>query len=413
MNNFDLQSISTDILIEYGLNPSWAFSLGTFITFIVYLVIGWILYKISNSVIRGIFKKVIRKTKNQFDDVLLKNKFPRYVAYFVPILFLYYLAPNLFEDETTFHLLVTRVLEILLIINILYTVKSLLKSTNDYLKLLPAFKDKPLDSYLQIVMIFLWLFGVIALFSILTGKNVGALFAALGAISAVLLFIFKDTILGFVASVQITVNDTVRIGDWITMKNHNADGNVLKITLSSVIVQNFDKTYTSIPTYKLVSDSFVNWRGMEESDGRRIKRSVLIKVSSVKFLTDIHIEKLKKLKLFEAFIQQRHKDVQEHNQKLGVESDDLINGRNLTNLGTFRYYIQYYLDAHQEVNSKMTLMCRQLAQTPKGIPIEIYAFSSDKVWVNYEAIMADIFDHLYASVAYFELECYEDKFSVE
>ena len=413
MDNFDLQNISIRLLTEYGLNPSWAFALGTIITLVIYLAISWLLFRISKSIIRRIFKGIIKKTKNQFDDVLLKNKFPRYVSSFVPILFLYYLAPNLFEDQTATHVLVTRVLEMLLILNVLYTIRSLLKSINGYLKLLPAFKDKPLDSYLQIVMIFLWLFGIIALFSILTGKNVGALFAALGAISAVLLFIFKDTILGFVASVQITVNDTVRIGDWITMKNHNADGNVLKITLSSVIVQNFDNTYTSIPTYKLVSDSFVNWRGMQESEGRRIKRSILIKVSSVKFLTDIDVEELKKLNLFEGFLQKRHKEVQEHNKKFGINPDDLINGRNLTNLGTFRYYIQYYLDAHKQVNSNMTLMCRQLAQTPKGIPIEIYAFTADKVWANYESIMADIFDHLYASTAYFELECYEDKYSTE
>ena len=411
MNKFDLQQLIAEFLEKYGVQSSIAEPLGTLITFALLLVVSWILFKVSRTVIRAIFKKIIRTTKNQFDDKLLKNKFPKFVSYFVPLLFLYYLVPNLNWSTEFFSVLLQRVTDILLILTGLYTVRSLLRSISDHLRTLPSFKDKPLDSYLQVVMIIMWLFGIIALFSVLTGKNVNALIAALGAISAVLLFVFKDTILGFVASVQITVNDTVRIGDWITMKNQYADGDVIKITLSSVIVQNFDKTYTSIPTYKLVSDSFVNWRGMEESSGRRIKRSILIKVSSVKFLTDKDVKNLRNLHLFGEFIENRQKEVAAYNQKLGIPTDDLINGRNLTNIGTFRYYIQYYLKSRRDVNQKMTLMCRQLAQTPKGIPIEVYAFSSDKIWVNYESIMSDLFDHIYASVKYFDLECYEDSFT--
>lgn len=415
MKDFNLQLIVAQFLTDKGFSETHASILATVFTLILFLILSYILFKISVAIIRTAFKKIIRRTSNKFDDMLLKNKFPKYVSYFVPLIFLQVFVPSLFSsEETLFWLNLTKkILDIFLIITALYTVRSLLRSTNDYLRHLPGFKDKPLDSYLQIVMIILYLFVVIALFSVLTGKNVGALLAALGAISAVLLFVFKDTILGFVASVQITVNDTVRIGDWITMKNQHADGDVVKITLSSVTVQNFDKTFTSIPTYKLISDSFINWRGMLESDGRRMKRSVLIKVSSVKFLTEKDVQKLKELHLFKEFIQKRHEEVTKYNQELGVPSDDLINGRNLTNIGTFRYYIQYYLDSHVEVNKQMTLMCRQLAQTPKGIPIEVYAFTSDKDWGNYESIMADIFDHIYASTKYFDLECYEDTFTTQ
>lgn len=415
MKDFNLQLLVTQFLTDKGFSETHASILATVFTLILFLILSYILFKVSITIIRTAFKKIIRRTSNKFDDMLLKNNFPKYVSYFAPLIFLQVFVPSLFESEETLFWfnLTKKILDIFLIITALYTVRSLLRSTNDYLRYLPGFKDKPLDSYLQIVMIVLYLFVIIALFSVLTGKNVGALLAALGAISAILLFIFKDTILGFVASVQITVNDTVRIGDWITMKNQHADGDVVKITLSSVTVQNFDKTFTSIPTYKLISESFINWRGMFESDGRRMKRSVLIKVSSVKFLTEKDVQKLTELHLFKEFIQKRNEEVTKHNQELGIPIDDLINGRNLTNIGTFRYYIQYYLDSHTEVNNQMTLMCRQLAQTPKGIPIEVYAFSSDKDWGNYESIMADIFDHIYASTKYFDLECYEDTFTTK
>ena len=256
-------------------------------------------------------------------------------------------------------------------------------------------------------MIVLWFIGGIIILSILTGTEIGTFLTTLGALSAVLLFVFKDTILGFVASVQITINDTVRIGDWISMPNSNADGTVMKISLSTVQIQNFDNTITSIPTYKLISDSFINWRGMSESSGRRIKRSLLIKVSSIRFLEEKEIELLKKINLMEGVIQEKDADIKSHNAVLNADKSLLINGRNLTNIGLFRNYTESYLQQHPMVNKNMTLMCRQLAPTPQGVPLEVYAFSKDKVWENYEFIVADIFDHLLASTQYFHLECFE------
>tara|TARA_B110000881_G_C18528283_1_gene491526 strand:- start:322 stop:1107 length:786 start_codon:yes stop_codon:yes gene_type:complete len=256
-------------------------------------------------------------------------------------------------------------------------------------------------------MIFIWFIGGIIILSLLTGKEVGVFLTTLGALSAVILLIFKDTLLGFVASIQITINDTVRIGDWITMNNSNGDGDVISISLSTVKIQNFDNTITTIPTYKLISDSFTNWRGMSDSDGRRIKRAILVKASSIKFLNDQEIEPLKKIELISSFISNREKEIKTHNNSLKTNKVKLINGRNLTNIGLFRAYIKEYLDQHSKVNKNMTIMCRQLAPTPTGIPLEIYAFITDKDWSIYESIVSDIFDHLLSALPNFKLENFE------
>ena len=313
------------------------------------------------------------------------------------------MIPELFETQDW----IENIFEALTVVVALALIRSLLKSLRDYLKTLSSFKDKPIDSYIQVIMIFLWFVGGIIILSILTGTQIGTFLTTLGALSAVLLFVFKDTILGFVASVQITINDTVRIGDWISMPNSNADGTVLKISLSTVQIQNFDNTITSIPTYKLISDSFINWRGMSESSGRRIKRSILIKVGSIRFLKENEIQPLKEIKLMNGVIQTKEDEIKSHNETSNVDKSLLINGRNITNIGLFRSYTEAFLNQHPMISKEMTLMCRQLAPTSQGIPIEVYAFSKDKDWVKYEGIVGDIFDHLLASTGYFHLECFE------
>ena len=245
------------------------------------------------------------------------------------------------------------------------------------------------------------------IFTLLSGKDIGTFLTTLGALSAVILLIFKDTILGFVASIQVTINDTVRIGDWITMNSANADGDVVEINLSTVKVRNFDNTITTIPTYKLVSDSFVNWRGMSESDGRRIKRSLFIRVSSIHFVNDQELQKLEKIERINPFILQRKKEIETENKANNIDKSLLLNGRNMTNIGLFRRYALAYLENHPQVNKNLTVMVRQLAPTPEGVPLEVYVFSKDKVWINYEQIMSDIFDHLLSATAYFDLECFE------
>ena len=256
-------------------------------------------------------------------------------------------------------------------------------------------------------MIFTWGIGIFFIVNTLTGYSTVSV-ASMSAASAIILLLFKDTILGFVASIQVTVNDMVRIGDWITFSKYGADGYVIEINLATVRVQNFDKTYTTIPTYSLTSDSFQNWRGMQESGGRRIKRAIHIKQNSVKFLTDKDIEEFKNIELIKPYLEHREKDNAEYNAKNNIDKSILINGKNQTNLGVFRKYIDAYLNENPAVNKDMFLMVRHLTPTEKGIPVEVYCFSKDKEWINYEHIQADIFDHLIAATSYFDLEVFEN-----
>ena len=362
---------------------------------------------ISRRILRSFFYKVSKNTKSKFDDFLLKNKVPSIIACFPPILLLFFSLDDILSKYPISLDFIQILLEVFGALITIIFVKRLLNSIKDYLKTLSNFRDKPIDSYIQVIMIFIWFFGIMVIFSIISGKDVGTFLATLGALSAVVLLIFKDTILGFVASIQVTVNDIVRIGDWITMKSYHADGDVIEINLSTVKVQNFDKTITSIPTYKLVSDSFINWRGMSESGGRRIKRSILIKVSSIKFLNDEKLTKLKEIERISSYITQRKEDIEKDNKDKGVNKKLLLNGRNMTNIGLFRRYALAYLKDHPQISQDLTVMVRQLAPSPEGVPLEIYVFVKDKVWVNYEKIMSDIFDHLLAAIPTFDLECFE------
>ena len=403
MQSPEISSVINKKLLENGLSENLAEISTTGILFLSYLLISILLFWFSRKIIIGFFAQISKKTKSTFDDILLSHKTPKLISYLPSLYLIHKLIPKLFSS----HQWLENIFEALTVVVALALTRALLKSLSDYLKTLDSFRDKPIDSYIQVIMIFLWFVGGIIILSILTGTEIGAFLTTLGALSAVLLFVFKDTILGFVASVQITVNDTVRIGDWISMPNNNADGTVISISLSTVQVQNFDITITSIPTYKLISDSFINWRGMSDSPGRRIKRSLLIKVSSIRFLKDKELSQLKKIKLLSEFIQTKEEDIKTHNFNSKADKSLLINGRNLTNIGLFRNYTEAYLEQHPMLNKDMTMMCRQLAPTSQGIPIEIYVFSKDKDWKNYEYIVADIFDHLLASTKYFHLECFE------
>ena len=314
---------------------------------------------------------------------------------------------KIFEDYNSFSLGISKFIEFTFILISILIVRSFLFTLRDYSKSHSQFKNKPIDSYVQVFLIIIWFVGIVMILSLLTGKNIGTFLTTIGAFSAIILLIFKDTILGFVASIQITINDTVRIGDWITMSSSGADGDVISISLSSVKVQNFDKTITTIPTYKLISDSFINWRGMSDSDGRRIKRSLLIKPSSIRFLSENEINNLRNIDIIKDYIDIRQKEIVNYNSSNKTNKDLMINGRNMTNLGIFRRYAETYLEKHPLINKDMMIMCRQLDPTSQGIPVEVYVFSKDKDWKKYEHLMSDIFDHLLASVNFFKLECFE------
>lgn len=394
-------------LIDNGFSSTVAKYLNMLILLIIVFVIIFCVDLIVRKILRSFSVRVARTTKTDFDNILITNKVPSNFAHIIPALIFYECITTIFSDFNYLRLLVDKFVQILIIILVIRMIQSVLNSIKDYLKKRPRFKDKPIDSYIQIFMIIAWLTGFVLTFAIIADKSIWDFLTALGAASALIILVFRDTILGFVASIQVSVNDMVRIGDWITFDKFGADGDVIEISLATVKVQNFDKTITTIPTYALISDSFKNWRGMMNSEGRRIKRALNIKMDSIKYLSIEDIEKLKQIQLIEPYLSRRQEKINTFNVDTNADKSLLLNGRNLTNIGVFRKYAQLYIEQHPAINKNMTIMVRQLAPTTQGLPIEIYAFSADKVWKNYEYIMADVFDHLLASIQYFDLKLFE------
>lgn len=396
-----------ECLLDLGISHGWSNAANVAILLFALVLFVFLIDFILRKLVLSSFAQFAKRSKTQFDDLLIKNKVPRNLAHIVPFLLAIEFAPMIFSDFPYLENLVEKVLWVFSIVLVLWLVRSILHSCKDYLKTLENFKQKPIDSYVQVFMIAVWVLGIISAVAILTQIKFVTFITSLGAVSAVILLIFKDTLLGFVASIQVSINDMVRIGDWITFEKYGADGDVVEISLATVKVQNFDKTITTIPTYALISDSFKNWRGMSDSGGRRIRRAINIKMKSIKYLTDADVERLKKIQILSEYLETRQKEIDAHNTKNSIDKTLAINGRNLTNLGVFRKYIETYVARHSAINKDMMIMARQLAPTTQGIPIEIYAFSSDKRWQNYEYIMADIFDHAIAAVPFFDLELFE------
>ncbi len=406
MNN-GLSRLLYHYLLETGMSEKLASYLNLLVLLVGGLILALFLDLVIWKVLRSVSLRLARKSKTNYDNFLVTNKVPRYLAHILPLSILFELRPYTFIDFEYAGNIANKILQIAFVVLTLLIVKSVFRSTNDYLKTKRRFRDKPMDSYIQVFMIFAWFIGILTIIAIITEVQIWKFFTALGAGSAVILLIFKDSILGLVASIQVSINDMVRIGDWITFEKYGADGGVIEITLATVKVQNFDMTITTIPTYSLISDSFKNWRGMQEAGGRRIKRALIISQKSVRFLTSEDVENLKKIQLIQPYLTTRNEQIQSYNTTNEINKELEINGRNLTNIGVFRKYVNDYLQSHSAVNKSMTLMVRQLAPTSQGIPLEIYAFSSDKRWENYEYIMADIFDHLLAALPYFGLEVFE------
>ena len=398
----------TEYVQSLGVKHIYAEMLSVFINAFLFLFLLALLDKLLKRIIVEAFKIFSNKTKTSFDDFLVLTNFPRYMAHIVPLLIFHWFFIKLLEDYPTTLYWLLKLFNIYIILLIVKIIRSLLRTTRDYFQTKEQFFDKPLQSYLQVTMLFLWGIGIFFFILELFDKNAMNFVLQLGAASAVLLLIFKDTILGFVASIQVSINDIVRIGDWITFSKYGADGNVTEINLATVKVQNWDMTYTTIPTYSLISDSFQNWRGMQESDGRRIKRAVFIKQNTVRFLTETDLEKLKKIQLVAPYIEHMQKEVIRTNRKHEVDDSLPINGLNQTNLGVFRKYIDAYLYENPAINKDLFLMVRHLPPTAQGIPLEIFCFSHDKRWEHYEHIQADIFDHVIAAVSFFDLEIFEE-----
>ncbi|MGB6268328.1 MAG: mechanosensitive ion channel domain-containing protein [Olleya sp.] len=393
---------------DLGLDRDTSKYLNMLILLIIAIIVILLIDIIIRKILRIISAKIAVRTKSNFDDLLITNRVPRNVAH-IPALYVALASiPIVFKDFKNVHLFFEKSIQIAGIILGLWIVRSLLNTLKNYFKTLPRLRDKPIDSYIQVFMIFAWLFGIVlALGVIVGGDSLWKIITGFGAATAIILLIFKDTILGFVASIQVSINDMVRIGDWITFEKYGADGDVIEINLATVKVQNWDNTITTIPTYALISDSFKNWRGMTNSDGRRIKRHMLIKQTSIKYLTKDDVERLKKIEILSTYLTTMQDKLNHYNTSHNVDKSLLINGRNMTNIGVFRKFIQTYLEQHSAINKNMLLMARQLQPTAQGIPLEVYCFSKDKRWENYEYVMSDLFDHFLAAVPYFELELFE------
>lgn len=395
------------LLMKMECNETIASYFSLAINIMILSVIVYIMYMVFRFVLVTVMAVVAKKTHTKFDDLLVSNETAKYISHLIPLIYIYKTVPIILDNFNSWETIFGRLVAVYIVLLSLWIIQSILRAIRDHLKSKSEYSDKPIDSYVQVIMIILWILGVVVIVAKIFDINTETLVKTLGAVSAVIILIFRDTILGFVASVQVSVNDMIRIGDWITMDKYGADGDVIEINLATVKVRNFDKTTTTIPTYSLISDSFRNWRGMIDSDGRRIKRHILIKSSSIRFLQESELEGFKKIQLIKTYIEKKQVDIARHNQLHQVDKSLALNGRNLTNFGLFRKYLTKYLENYPGLNKDMILLCRQLQPTSQGIPLEIYAFSNDKRFENYEYIMSDIFDHILASVIYFDLEVFE------
>lgn len=372
------------------------------------IVISLAMWWLARQILFRGLHVLAHKSAATWDDHLVHNKVFRAVAYLLPLTFMEYFFSIVFYQYPTWNGFANRLLDVLIIVVILVSINRTLNALRDIVKQNELYRDKPIQSYFQITKIVVTGVFVILILARLTNQSPLFFLTSLGAMTAILVLVFKDTILGFVGSIQLAANDMIRIGDWVTMDKYGADGYVIEINLATVKVQNFDKTITTIPTYAFISDSFINWRGMQESDGRRIKRSLFIQIDTIHFASDELLAKLSGIKVLESYVKSTQQAITEYNKLHGFSEDDSINARRQTNIGLFRMYVEKYLRNHQEINQEMPLMSRQLAPTPNGVPLEIYCFTKEKDWHTYERITGDIFDHLFATVTVFELELFEN-----
>lgn len=377
------------------------------ILFVIMLIAGVIFWWLTKKVVVNGINGIFLRTKATWDDVLVEKRVFDKLAHIGPAIFVNFAAPYVFGDFPRLTPGIVLFTDVFIIAVIVWSISSVLTSLNHILSNIEKLKDKPWASYTQLGKIIVYVIGGVLIFAILFGQSPLAILTGIGAFAAVLLLVFKDTILGFVASIQMAAYDMVRLGDWVSMPKYEADGDVISINLTTVKVQNWDRTITTIPTYAFISDSFKNWRGMSDSGGRRIKRPIYIKMSSIRYCDEEMVNHYKKYHLIADYVDSRQKEIDEFNATLAVDKTELINGRHMTNIGVFREYCRMYLLNNKKLNPDMTTMVRHLEPSEKGLPIEIYCFSADKNWVVYEGVMADIFDHILAAISWFDLEIHE------
>ncbi len=400
-----------DLLLSLGLPETYASAIkGTIIVSLI-LFLSWLAYYVTKKILINAIHKIVKKTRFTWDDIIFQRKVLNRIAHLAPAIVIYYFAVIGLADFPEISSGIKGGANIYMIFIGMLVIDSFLSGLHNAYLTLPISRERPIKGYVQTVKIIIYFLGIIFILSVILGKSPNALVAGLGAVAAILILVFKDTILGFVSSIQLSANNMVKPGDWISMPSRNADGTVMEITLHTVKVQNWDKTISTIPTYALISESFQNWRGMEESKGRRIARSVYIDIKSAKFCTNEMLEKFKRIKLIRDYIIQKQEEIEKYNQEIEVEENDRVSRRNLTNVGVFRKYIEIYLDKHPQIHPNkppyITLV-RHFQPTEKGLPIQIYCFSKLQAWGDYEKVQADIFDHILSVVPEFELRVFQN-----
>ncbi len=402
-----ITGIIKEILQSWGFNESWTDDLTSAIILVIILAIAFLGDAICKHVILTTVTRLVKKTKATWDDVVFDRKVMIYLSHLVAPIILYILLPLAISNAglLTF---ILRICMIYIIAIFLKFISALLTALYHVYSEREQFRDRPLKGLLQTVQVILFFIGGIIIVSILIDKSPMVLLTGLGASAAVLMLVFKDSIMGFVSGIQLSANNMLKVGDWIEMPKYGADGTVIEVTLNTVKVRNWDNTITTIPPYALVSDSFQNWRGMQESGGRRIKRSIRIDMNSVKFCTPEMLAKYRKIRLLKDYIEETEKVVEEYNKEHGIDNSVLVNGRRQTNLGVFRAYLTNYLRSLPAVNQDLTCMVRQLQPTEQGIPLELYFFSSIKAWIPYEGVQADVFDHVLAIIPEFDLHVFQN-----
>ena len=395
-------------IIDQGLDLSTADILARALIFVLIIVLSLIADLLAKRFILRGLTAIVNRTKTQWDDVILRKKVFNRLAHLAPAMVIYTFISIPLEGYDLAISVINGVALIYMIAMGILALDAFLDASLDIYKTYEVSNRIPIKGFIQVFKIIIYFISGIFIISILLNKTPVYLFSSLGALTAVLMFIFKDAILGFVAGIQLSANQMVANGDWISMPKYGADGDIVEIALTTVKVQNWDKTITTIPTYALITESFKNWRGMSESGGRRIKRSINIDINTIQFCTEEMLNRFSKIQYISAYIEKKKKELQVYNQEELVDKSNLVNGRRMTNIGTFRAYVEAYLRNQPMINQEMTFLVRQLAPTEHGLPIEIYVFSKDQDWATYEKNQANIFDHILAVVSEFNLRVFQD-----
>ena len=395
-------------LLDQGVNRDLAYYFARAVAVVVVLLLAAAVNFIAKRYILAALARIIAKSKTQWDDAVLRQRTLKRLTHLAPALLVYLLAPVALAGFDFSVELIRGALQIYMLLILMLVLVSLLNAAEIIYQDFQAAREVPIKGFIQVLKLILYFLIAILVISILLNKTPVYLLSGVGALAAVMMLIFRDSILGFVAGIQLAANRMVSVGDWIEMPGYGADGDVLEVALTTVKVQNWDKTITTIPTYALISESFKNWRGMSESGGRRIKRSVSIDMSSVKFCDSEMLERFAKIQYIAVYIEETKNLVEQFNREMSIDMENLVNGRRMSNIGTFRAYVQAYLQNHPAIDKDMTFLVRQLPPSENGLPIEIYVFSKDQVWANYEAIQADIFDHILAVIPEFDLRVYQN-----